>query len=532
MTQPPPEKPVAPLSIPIFRAFWIAMVFSQIGTNAHDVAIGWLMTEFTDSALVVTSIQIAATLPIFLLGVPAGALADIVDRRLLILRTQMFMFILCLALAGLAHFELLNPVLLLLFTALLAIATALATPGLQATVPDLVPSSSLPNALALGSSSVNIARAVGPAIAAVILGFSAPPFVFLFNGLSFLGIILVLYRWKPKAPLVKLPPESLFGAVRIGFRYTRNSPLFQKVLWRAILFVLPASAMWALLPLFARNHLSTSATTYGILMTMLGFGAILGVVFLPKLRKSLSQQALSLVGTIGLSSGVILLSFCQNWLHAGMVLVGLGVCWLLGMTTLNLAAQTELPSWVRARGLGIHLIVFAGSMALGGMIWGLMAESFGSMMALRISGLGGFLFAMAAILLPLRQPQPDSLAAAHPWPEPPVGRHIALEQGPVLVTVEYRIEEKDREAFLQAIMALKVARLRDGAYRWSLHEQVEQMGVFVESFELESWAEHIRQHERVTKADAQIEKVVDSFHRGESDPVVRHFVGRMPISPR
>ncbi|MDX2176494.1 MAG: MFS transporter [Candidatus Sumerlaeia bacterium] len=519
-----PTRPASPLSIPIFRAFWIAMVFSNIGTYAHDVAVGWVMTGLTTSPVLVTSIQVAATLPIFLLGVPAGALADIVNRRLLILRTQLFMLAVCVALAALTFFQLLNPWIILGATALLGIATALAMPGMQATIPDLVPGSALPGALALSSSSINISRAVGPALAAFVLGIAGPGVVFLFNALSFVGIITVLSAWKPAAPITTLPPESLFGALKVGFRYARYSATFRAVLWRVAFFVLPASGLWALMPLFSRVRLGASPTEYGLLMAALGAGALLGVALLPRVRRLCSQQAISVLGALGFGAGAAALSFLREPLFAGAVLLIAGVCWLLAMTTLNLSAQTELPTWVRARGLGANLMAFSGSMALGGLLWGGLAEWTGSHLSLRAAGGATVLLGLAGLAIPLRQPAPESLASTNTWPDPPAGRHVALDQGPVLVTVEYHVDASERGAFLAAISQLRLSRLREGAYRWSVHESVEPAGRFFESFELESWADHLRQHERVSKADAEVEQRVDAFNRGDGPPLVRHYV--------
>lgn len=514
----------SPLTLPVFRAFWLAMVFSHVGTFAHDVGAQWAMTELSPSPLLVTLIQVAGTLPVFLLGLPSGALADIVDRRRLVIAMQLAMCTVAAALGAAALAGSLTPAVILVATALLAVGTALSTPALQATLPELVPAPSLPGALALSSATINIARAVGPALGGIAVGMLGPGPVFLFNGASFLGLAFVLWRWRREASATRLPAESFLGAMNAGIRYTRHSPRFRAVLARVAAFVIPASGMWALLPVAARQDWQVAPSSYGLLLTALGAGALAATALLSPLRARLSLQSLTLAATAGFAVATAALSQVRSPLAAGALLFAAGVAWLLMMASLNLAAQTELPAWVKARGLAVNLLVFSGAMALGGFLWGLVAQRLSVSAALLGSGVSGLAGLLPAAFWKLRQPSPEEYRAAHPWPEPTLAREIVPDDGPVLVTVEYRIDPARRAEFLDAIATLPRARLRDGAYRWSLHEDLASEGLFLESFEVESWAEHLRQHDRVAEADAHAERAVDQFHLGPAAPPVRHLL--------
>jgi len=518
-----PPSAWAPLRQPLFRALWIATLVSNIGTWVHEVGAGWLMVTLDPHPLMVSLVQAATALPIFLLALPGGALADILDRRRYLIYTQAWMLLVVLALAVTTALGWINAWGLLAFTFALACGAALNTPAWAATLHELVPRSQLQSAIALNSLGINLARAVGPALAGVLVAASGPQAAFLLNAFTFLGVIVVLVRW-PRTPLPStLPAERFSGALRAGLRYVREATALQYVMGRAAAFFIFASATWALLPLVARAA-GGGANTYGLLLAGIGTGAVGAALVMPALRRRCSRDVLVRGATVVYAAATVSVSLAGSLaLLLPAVLAG-GAAWLALLSTLHVSAQTAVPQWVRARALSVYLMVYAAGMTGGAVMWGAIAARWGVPAALLLAAAGGLLAMVATWRLTLGGE--DGLARSEPTAlmRSPGHSDIAPERGPVAVHVEYRIAPGDAEAFIAAAQGMERIRRRDGALSWGLFEDPDVSGRYVETFVVESWAEHMRQHHRGTAGDAPLFERVRAYHRGEGPPRVTHWI--------
>src|SRR2546427_33651 len=430
------ESAWAPLSHPVFRALWISSLVSNIGTWMQNVGAAWAMTSLSPSPLMVALVQSATSLPVFVVGLPAGAVADIVDRRRLLLVTQTGM----------------------------------------------------------------LAAAALPAVLAVV------------------------YRWRRQAPRALLPAERVIGATRAGLRYARHAPPLAAVLVRTGVFIVCASAFWALLPVIARRDLGLSALGYGLLLTCFGFGAVVGAALLPRVKRRFAVDAVVALATVLFALVSALTALWRFVPGIGIAMIPGGVAWIALMASLNGAAQTAAPAWVRARALGLYLIVFQGGLGLGSALCGLAAEHVGASIALASSA-GAACVGLAAIRRwPLRAITTLDLAPSAHWPEPHLDVVPAPDEGPVRVEVEYRVDPADAGAFVKAIGDLEPIRRRDGAVSWAVYQDPAQKGRYVETFVVESWLEHLRQHERITVGDRTVQEDIRRFHIAGTPPVVTHLL--------
>lgn len=519
---PTPAGSFAPLRQPVFAVLWAATVLGNVGSFMRDVASSWLVTDLSASPTAVALIQTAATLPIFLLAIPAGVLSDILDRRRFLIFVQLLLASVSGTLLLLSHTGALTVDYLIALTFVGGIGAALMGPTWQSIVPELVPRADLKGAVALNSLGINIARAIGPAAGGLILASFGAAVTYGMDVLSYVFVIAALLWWKRPAAVDSALSENFLGAFRAGLRYTRASKELHRVLLRAAVFFLFASAVWALLPLVARQMLGGSSGFYGVLLGAVGAGAILGALLLPRLGK-LDADGLVLLASVASAAVMAALVFAPpKWL-AVLLLVVLGMGWITALTTFNSVAQAILPNWVRGRGLAVYLTVFNGAMAAGSLGWGLVAREIGVPYALAASAAGLVLVALLFHRVRLPVGEADLQASNH-WPEPLVAEPVAHDRGPVLVQVEYRIRQADRPAFLAAMKRLSQERLRDGAYAWGVVEHTGDAERVVEWFFVESWAEHLRQHHRVSHADADLQAEALRFHVGPDKPEVHHFL--------
>jgi MFS family permease len=486
------------------------------------------MTELTPNPRIVALVQVASYLPMFLFVLPAGALADVLDRRRLLLVMEVIGTILTVVFALLVRLDRVAPVTLLAFILLAGIAEALATPAWQAIVPQLVPRQDLAQAVALNSVGINISRAIGPALAGLIivdLGMAAP---FWLNAVSNLAVLAALLWWRaPVETSTRLPPERLSRAMGVGLRYALHSPPLRATVAHAAGFFLFASAYWALLPLVARTQLAGGARLYGVLLGAIGLGAIVGAFALPSLRRALGPDKLMAVGTAGTTAALVLFGLAHRPGTALAASLLAGASWIAVLGTLNISAQVSLPAWVRGRGLAVFATVLFGAMALGSALWGQVASSLGLSTAHFIAA-GGSIAMIPLLWRSKLQTGADiDLSPSMHWPEPVLFKGAEKERGPVLVTVEYRVKLEDRDPFLVALAKVGAERRRDGAFDWGVFEDAANEGRFVETFLLDSWLEHLRQHQRVTKADRAVQEAVARFDtRGA--PKVTHFIAATP----
>ncbi len=517
--------PWAPLKVPMFRALWIATIFSNIGTWVHDVGAGWLMASLSPSPLMVSLVQTATTLPMFLLALPAGALSDIVDRRKLLLAAQTWMLLVAVSLGVLAYFNFAQDVTLLVMTFGLSLGAAISLPAWAALTPELVSREDLPSALALNSMGINISRAIGPALGGYIIASFGTYWAFLLNGVSFLTVLILLFQWKRAPKESTLPAERFVSAMRLGVRFVKHSPELKSVVVRTVAFIIPASALWALLPLIAKQLLGGDSSDYGILLALMGAGAVMGAAMLPRLKNKFLVDTLVVLGIVLLAAVVAALGISRNFYLDGAVMLLGGMAWLMLLSNLNVAAQTSIPSWVRARAMAIYfMLFFFGGMAAGSFFWGALASQIGIPNTLYIAGavlLFGLLFTHS---YKLSGRESLNLSPSLHWPAPTMALDTDHEEGPVLVTVEYTIDPKHTHEYKQAMDAVRLGRMRDGALHWGLFQDTEQPGRFVENFIVESWAEHLRQHDRVTHADKTLQEKAWSFQVDTSRPKVSHYL--------
>ena len=513
-----------PLRRPVFRSLWIAALVSSIGSWMQTMGAGWLMTEMTHSPARVALVQAAQSLPMFLLALPAGALADIIDRRTQLIVAQLWMLVFAGFLAASTFAGLTTPWSLLVMTFLIGCGAAVMTPAWSASVQEWVPRTELQPAIALISLSINISRAVGPALAGVIVAISGTAMVFLINTLSFLAVIMALTRWKRLPTVVGMPAERLVGGLRSGFRYARHAPLLQRVLLRALAFFPFASAVWALLPVLVSQELQGGASLYGVLLGCIGTGAVAGALLMPRAHTRVSRDRLVAWAAVAYALSNGLLAVVANVWVAAFALLMAGASWVVILASLQVAAQTALPPWVRGRGLAMYWVVLMGGMTAGSVGWGHVAERLGIPWALAAAALCLLVGTIGTGRLRIGGHDAVDLTPSADWPMPVTAGEPELDAGPVLVTVEYRIPSDNVERFLKAMRSLRRVRLRDGAVYWQVFRDVEQPERFVEHFVTESWAEHLRQHGRVTVADRDVQERIVALQAGGERPRVIHYL--------
>lgn len=482
------------------------------------------MTSLTKSPLLISLLQTAETFPIFLLALPAGAFADIIDRRRLLIFAQTWMLVVAAVLGMMTIAGATTPFILLFLAFLLGLGSALNAPVWQAITPELVNRSELHAAIALNVIAFNIARAVGPAIGGLIVASAGPGAAFLLNAASFLAVVIVLYKWNRVPHKSVLPAERVVGAARAGMRYVRHSPAFRIVLIRSAAFIFFGSAIWALFPVLARFELKLGPTGYGLLLGSLGAGAITAALILPAIRRKVSLDLLVAGATVLFALMMILLAFFR---HAGLIAVtvfGVGAAWLTLFMSFNTSAQISVPSWVRGRALSFYMLVFFGGMAFGSILWGMVAKRYGVMVAFLCSAAGLVAGLAITVRYRLKEGEGLKLEQSMHWPAPRVVHEPSAEEGPVLVTIEYRVNPAQAKDFAEAMAAMKKIRRRDGAIRWGLYRDTSDASRHIETFIVESWVEHLRQHERVTISDQAVQERVNAFHLGPESPAVTHFI--------
>jgi len=490
----------------------------------QDVGESWLMTSLTPSPVLVALVETFGSLPVVLIALPAGALADIVDRRRLLLFMQGWMVVAAGAMGVLALMGQMTPTRLLSLTFLLGVGTAMSNPVWQAITPELVRPTDLPAAITLSVVSFNVARAIGPALGGFIIGASGPWAVFLLTAASFIAIMVVVYRWRPAPRRSKLPPEDIIGAMRSGTLYLRNSPDLQTVMVRTGIFAVGASGLWALVAQQARRGLGLGSFGYGLLLGCIGLGAIIGAWLLPKIRERLSVNGLVAAGTVVFALATISLAYIHSFGVLAGALAGGGVGWIAVLSSLTVSAQTVTPSWVRARVMAVYLLVFMGGLAAGSAVWGFVAARIGVSTALLFAAIGLFVGPAAAWRYRLAGNTNLPLTPSLHWPEPIVMIDAEPQEGPAITVIEYRIDPKTADEFLQAMKEMKRIRQRDGAIRWNLSRDTADPERYIETFVTESWGDHLRQHERVTAENREVEQRAQAFHIGPEPPKITHLI--------
>jgi len=502
--------PWSPLHNALFRSLWIATIVSNVGTWMQDVGSGWLMTSLSSSPSMVALVEAADSLPVMLLALPAGAIADIVDKRRLLIAVQIYLMMVVGALGVLTLFELTTAWALLGFTFALGVGAALLMPAWSAIVPDLVRPQELQAAVALNSIAINVSRAIGPAIAGVLVAAVGPWFVFILNALSYIGIIAVLLHWRREHRKSTLPAERFLSAIRVGLRFVVHTRALLVVLVRGIAFFAFASATWSLFPLIVRQELGRGPEIYGLLLTCIGIGAVGGAMLLPRARARVSRDALVAGASLLYALAALALAYVQNIALLALAMLATGMAWIAILSALQVSAQLTLPAWVRARGLAAFVVVFMGGMALGSIMWGQIATRIGIPAALTAAAIG---MAVAVVLtwrFKLGEHEILDFTPTMDWPLPVLAEPPESDVA-VMVTISYHIRPDRRAEFVAAMQDVRRMRRRNGAYFWQLFHDSENPTRFIECFMDDSWVEHLRQHERASVADREIQRVAKQY---------------------
>ena len=524
----------APMAITAFRVLWFAQLGSNIGSWMQTVGAQWFLVEAAAGPTVIALVQTASLAPAMLFSLPAGVLADSLDRRRLLVVGSAASAVIAAVLTVVVALGDLTPWTILAFTFLLGITSTLTSPAWQAIQPELVPRSMIGASSALGGVTVNGARAVGPALAGVLLSVTGVPVVFAINALSFVGAVVVLLWWR-RPPQAGLDDRELFtAALRAGVRYVASAGLVRRILLRSALFALPASALWALLPVTAKR-LALSSSGYGLLLGAVGLGAVLGVVVLPVARRRFSDNVVIAASALLFALGMVAAAVLPL-VAALVLLVVAGLAWIGTLTVLNAALQLTLPQWVRSRGASIYILVFMGTMAVGSVGWGLAAETFGTPVALLAAGVLLVLVAASVRVLPLLHGTGTiDRSITTTWATPHLVFEPEPDDGPVLVQVTYAVDAASLGSFRSAMRRVEASRRRTGATRWSLYRSGEDQDVLLESFVVPSWSEYRRQQtERLTGRDREVRAAVLGYRTG--DPAERHYFAadgavRRPAAP-
>lgn len=503
---------------------------SNLGGLIQSVGASWMMTSIAPSADMVALVQASITLPIMLLSLVAGAIADNLDRRMVMIGAQCFMIVVSVALSACAWMGLITPWLLLLFTFLVGCGAAFNAPAWQASVGDMVPRAELPGAVALNSMGFNIARSVGPAIGGAIVAAAGAAAAFAVNAVSYVALIVVLLRWRPPLNPQQLPRETLGIAMAAGVRYVAMSPAIRVVLVRSAVFGIGASSVVALLPLVAKILIAGGPLTYGLLLGAFGVGAVAGAFASARLRASLSTEAIvrGACVTFAVAAAVTAISTRLSMTMPALMLAGAG--WVLVLSTFNATVQMSAPRWVVARALSLYQMAAFGGLAAGSWLWGVAAVSEGVTAALLQACIVMLICAALGLRLPLAQLDNINLDPLRRWTEPDTAVPVEQRTGPVVVTIEYIIRQEDILEFLSAMAERRRVRRRDGARNWRLLRDLSDAQIWIERYETPTWLDYIRHNNRLTQDDAIIPARVRALHLGSSAPRVRRMIERQTSS--
>ena len=520
------ESALEPLRHLLFRRVWLASTLANVGGLIQSVGAAWLMISIAESADMVALVQTSVTLPTMLFSLVAGATADSLDRRKVMMGAQIFMLIVSVALMTCAWTGVITPWLLLLFTFLIGCGLAFNSPAWQASVGDMVPRKDLPSAVALTSMGFNIARSIGPAIGGAIVAAVGAAAAFAINTVCYIPLIAVLARWRRPANPNALPRETLGMAMAAGVRYVAMSPRILAVLMRAIAFCVGASAVMALMPLIAKVLIRGGPLTYGLLLGAFGAGAVVGAIASARLRATLSTESIVRWASTAFATAAAIAALSTQLLATMAMLFLAGAGWLLVLSTFNVAVQMSAPRWVVARALSIYQMAAFGGLAAGSWLWGAVAASEGIPAALLISAV--VLIGCAALgrWLPLAQAGELNLEPLRSWREPNTSVPIVARSGPIVVTIEYIIRDEDVAEFLGAMSERRRIRRRDGARRWRLLRDLSDPRVWIERYETPTWLDYIRHNSRMTQHDAFVPERLRALHCGPEAPRVRRLIER------
>jgi MFS family permease len=507
-TQPAPSRWGA-FGYAAFTVIWTASVASNVGTAMFDTASGWLITSLSADPVAVSLVQTAVSLPLFLFTLPAGALADIIDSRRLLIVVELAILAVSAIFASLVSLNLATPMSLLATTFFLGVGGALTSPAWGSTIPLLVPKEDLESATAANSVGFNLGRAIGPALGGIViaaLGISVPFWIFVASNV---GIVASLLWWRaPRKSVDGLHAERLTSAVRTGVRHAANNEFLRATLIRVLAYFPFASSYLALLPLLARHLLHQGPQLYGILLGAIGVGSVGGSFALKWLKDELGPDRLVAAGTIGTALALAMFGLAHEPIAAVCACLVAGASWTIVLTKLYVSAQVVLPDWARGRGLAVFLTFIFGATTVGSAAWGKLSALEGLPVAYFSAAIGLTLALSLTWRWTLQSGAGVDLSPVLHWRAPAAAWKVQDDQGPILTTIEYHVAVENRAAFLGAIDELGHARKRDGAYAWGVYESLSEQGRFVETYLMESWLELMHQRERVTNADETLDNQI------------------------
>ncbi|MBO3758488.1 MFS transporter [Ciceribacter sp. L1K22] len=522
---------LSPLGNSTFRSIWFASIASNLGGLIQGVGAAWMMASISTSENMVALVQASTTLPIMLFSLASGAIADSFDRRRVMLSAQIFMFVVSALLTTFAYLDLIGPWGLLAFTFMIGCGVALNNPSWQASVGDMVGRDDLPAAVSLNSMGFNITRSVGPAIGGVIVATAGAAAAFAANSLSYFALMYALWRWKPDSGRSTLPRERLGSAIAAGLRYVSMSPNLGKVLFRGFMFGLTASAIMALLPIVARDLVDGGPLTYGLMLGAFGAGAIGGAVSSARLRELLSSEDIVRVSFAGFALAAAVIGASSSTLVSSLALMIAGACWVLALSLFNTVVQLSTPRWVVGRALSLYQTATFGGMAAGSWMWGMFAESYGPANALHASSL----LMLVGLAIGFRLPMPAmaslDLNPLNRFNEPPLALDIRPRSGPIVIQIDYEIDDSDLNVFLSLMIERRRIRIRDGARNWTLMRDLENPHLWIETYHTPTWVDYVRHNQRRTQQDAENADQLLALHRGASRPRVHRMIERQAISP-
>jgi MFS family permease len=512
---------LAPLRHTLFRMLWSANVVGALGVWMQNTGAGWLMTTLSPDPLTVSLVQVATILPVFLLALPAGAIADIVDRRRFLIATQGWMLIAAAVLTALTFAGRTEAWSLLALTFAIGVGSAMNNPAWGSVMAEVVPRSDLVQAVALNGVGFNIARALGPAIAGLLVLAGGPSLAFSVNVLSYVAVIWTLVSWHRRSRKNPLPREHLASAIRAGVRFVRHTPAVRAAMARSAAYFLCAAAPWAMLPLVVREQLHLGAAVYGLLLGLMGVGGVTAGMLLPQMRARLSRSNVVVVASLISFAGMAILAFSRHWLPAALGMVMFGVGWVTTSSVAQAAAQLSAPSWVRSRALAIYQFAQNFALTIGTFLWGWVGTRLGIPAALLAAAATGALLAVLARgfdmdrveMVPSLRAQPSP--PEHEAVAPELATVLPATRGRVLESQHYRIRPQDRDLFLAAMADVRAARSRAGAIAWQLYEDVAHADGWLEIWSVGNWADHLREAARMGEADRACVARALSFHNGE-----------------
>jgi MFS family permease len=529
---------LVPLRHANFRLLWCANVITALGTWMQNTGAGWLMTTLSPDAFSVSLVQAATIVPTFLLALPAGALADTVDRRRFMIGCQIWTMLAASTLAVLTYAHAIDAAGLIALTFAIGIGTAMYQPGWGATVPEVVPRHDLVQAIALNGIGFNLARALGPALGGVLVVFGGPALAFILFALSFLASIAALFAWRRHRRRGSLPPEHFLSAMRAGMQFVRHTPAMRAAITRSVAYFLPCAAPWAMLPLIVREQLGLGAGSFGLLLGVMGVGGVTSGMLLPRMRFYAGRGAIVLLATLFSAAGMACIAATHHWGPAALGMFLFGIGWVAASSTAQAAAQLVAPAWVRARALAIYQLAFNGALAFGSLLWGWVGDRFGLQTAMLLGavaaaamafGVRGFGLDSSAVT-PAPAPTPPEPEA----PAPELALQLPASRGRIMEIMFYRVAPRDRTAFLAAMQEVQHVRGRAGAMEWRLYEDVAHPEGWLEVWAMQNWTDHLREAIRLSEEDKRALAAVRSFHAPDAPAPCRYLAvdPRMAVAQR